>query len=201
MEELPIHKETEEGEPKTSRRSFLKLGLQAAVAALAMNEAACTPEKKQEKHVKYEAVSFDGGEAHKSGNDFANKVGNILEENWKNGQPSKVVNPKVQIFVENVQGKTEFKFSWHCEIEKCEAKDADRHFDRRGTLLSGSTLDEAKQKVEAELKSSGKVTEMMQGFDRVYGGHKMPHSFVSESSSETEDGKWWYTKEFFCTAK
>jgi hypothetical protein len=201
MEKLPIHEEAGEKNSRTSRRNFLKLGLKATVGTLIATEVAGEQKEQPAKHIEYEVVSFSGSEAHKSGNDFANKVGGVLQENLKNGQPSKVINPTVKISVKNINGKAEFKFSWHCDIKSCEAKDADQHFDRRGTLLSGRTLEEAKQKVEAELRSSDKVNKMMRGFDRTYGGHKMPYSFVSESSSQEADGTWWYIKEFFCTAK
>lgn len=193
------NKEPEDKNEGISRRDFLKLGLGAAVGAIAI-EGVAYGEEVLNKHVEHEGVSFNGDEAHKSGNAFADKVGNALKENWKNSRPSKVKNPRVKISMRNTDGKTEFKFTWQCDIENCEAKDADRYFDRRGTLLCGKTLEEAKLKVEAELGSSNKVNEMMQDFDRVYGKHKMPLSFVSESHSQSADGIHWYVKEFFCTA-
>jgi hypothetical protein len=200
MEKFPIDERHDE-EGKISRRDFLKLGLATAIGAATSIEVSAYEQKEVPvKHVEHTETSFNGNEAHKSGNYFADKVGNLLQENWKNGTPSKVTHPSVKVSVRDLGGKTEFKFNWHCDIETCERKDADLHFDRRGTLLSGRTLDEAKQKVEAELHSSNKVNDMMQSFDRIYGEHKMPVSFVGESSAQTSNGTWWYVKEFFCTA-
>ncbi len=193
---------SEQGQtPKgSSRRNFLK-GLMAMGSLVLSQEAAGEQREDVSEHIEYSETSQDGAEAHKSGNIFADKVGKTLQENLKNGNPSKVTNPRVEIFVtDNITtGITEFKFRWSCDIRPCEPKDADSHFDRRGTLLSGKTEEEALRKIENELKSSQKVQKMMDGFDKAYGEHKMPNSFVSMSVC-FHGGTCWAAREFFCTA-
>jgi hypothetical protein len=176
-----------------SRRDFIKqVGKVIAGTAIVSSLDASASESFQNKS-EYIYESGDGAEAHKSGNEFANRVGNILKQQY----PSRIENPSVRIEVSDQK----FKFIWNCNFVKCEERDADYYFDRRGTLLSGANAQIAHNNVEAELRQSGKVQQMMDSFDLKYGGHKMPNSFVSESISQPAGGKVWCVREFFCTAK
>lgn len=176
-----------------SRRNFIKQTGKALVGTAILGSLdACGPESFQER-AEYVFESSDGAEAHKSGNEFANRVGNILKSQY----PSKIENPAVKIEVTDHK----FQFIWHCNFVRCAEEDADYYFDRRGTLLSGENAQIAHDNVEAELKQSGKVQHMIELFNLKYGGHRMPDSFVSESISEPIKGKVWCVREFFCTAK
>lgn len=180
-----------------SRRNFIKqAGKVIAGTAILGSMDACSPENFQER-AEYTFESRDGAEAHKSGNEFAKRVGETLKQQY----PSKVENPSVSIEVVEEAGVAKFKFTWRCNFAKSKKEEADYYFDRRGTLLSGETPEIAHNNVEAELKQSGKVQQMMDAFDLQYGNHRMPNSFVSESVSQPVKGKVWCVREFFCTAR
>ncbi len=175
-----------------SRRDFIKQASKAiAGTAILGSVDACSPDFQESTEYPFEHV--DGNEAHKSGNRFSKRVGDILKEQ----HPCRVENPSVRIEV----SEQKFKFVWNCNFVKCEEKDADFYFDRRGLLWSGDTPEIAHNNVEAKLKETGQVQEMIDAFRAKYGNHRMPDSFVSESISGPVNGRYWCVREFFCTAK
>lgn len=184
---------------KETRRNFIQQAGKGLLG-VALTGSFGFSESNQEnfhKNIEYEFESSNGAEAHKSGNEFAKRVGDILKLQY----PSRVENPVVIIEVTEELGVVKFKFTWRCNFVKSKKEEADYYFDRRGTLSFGETPQIAHNNVEAELKQSGKVQQMMDAFDLQYGNHKMPNSFVSESISQPVEGRVWCVREFFCTAK
>ncbi len=137
-------------------------------------------------------VSADPGKAHDSANAFADEVGKTLKSLY----PSKVVDPSVELRVFLRDGKNMYRIIWSCRIVKASVSDADYYFDRRGTLLPGSTLSEAKRNVEAEIERSQKVSSMRKNFPQ----GKIPEPFIQETFSGTAKEGYWYLKEFFLVA-
>lgn len=184
---------------KLSRRDLLK---KAGLTALAISGL----EKTTEAQVENKFINKDGNcefmftspnanEAHNSANRFATEVGNIL----KSAYPSRrVLNPSVRLEILTSNNQKLYRLIWKCNIVKSSTGDADYYFDRRGTLLPGKTLEEAKDKVEAELQKSGKVEEMRKRFG---GRGKIYESFIRDSSAGSEKDGYWYIKEFFLVAQ
>jgi hypothetical protein len=180
-----------------SRRDFIKqAGKAAAGMAMLGSLDACSAESFKD-HAEYSFESLSAREAHLSGNEFEKRVGDTIKEQY----PCRVENPSVRIVVTEDPGGDKFKFIWHCNFVKSKKEEADYYFSRRGTLLPGATAQIAYDNVEAELKQSGKVQSMIDSFDKKYGDHRMPVSFVSESFSPNIKGQVWCIREFFCTAK
>ncbi len=143
-------------------------------------------------HYELTFVSPDPGKAHDSANTFAQQVGDAL----KSAYPSKVLDPTVSIRVFIRGGQKFYRLTWNCRIVKASVADADYYFDRRGTLLPGSTLTEAKRKVETEIERSGKVSAMRKSFRSA----KIPENFIRDSFSGSSAEGYWYIKEFFLVA-
>lgn len=131
-------------------------------------------------------------EAHDSANTFAYEVGNVLKATY----PSKVLDPKVDLHVFMKDGQVVYRLTWSCRMVSASVTDADYYFDRRGTLLLGPTLDQAKRKVNSELKESNKVQVMRRAFKR----SKIPAGFIKDSFSGSSAEGYWYIKEFFLVA-
>lgn len=138
------------------------------------------------------AVSSDAAEAHLSANAFAKEVGDRLKASY----PSRLVDPSVQLHVSMRDGKRQFRLTWSCRIVPSSEQDADWVFDRRGTLMPGTTPEEAARRVEDELARSGKVVLLRRSFPN----GRMPGSFVSSSSSGSASEGYWHIREFFLTA-
>ena len=143
---------------------------------------------------RYELVfaSTDAAKAHESANAFAREVGDILKSNY----PSRVLDPNVNLAVFTKNNQKVFRFVWSCRIVKASVNDADYYFDRRGTLLSGATLAQAKRNVETELAASAKVKAMRNGFKNT----RIPDSFIRDSFLGSSSEGYWYVKEFFMVA-
>ncbi|MEK7148058.1 MAG: hypothetical protein AAB758_02060 [Patescibacteria group bacterium] len=143
-------------------------------------------------HYELTFISPDPGKAHDSANTFAQQVGNVLKSTY----PSRVLAPNVSLRV-FMRGEQKFyRIVWSCRIVKASLADANYYFDRRGTLLSGPTLAEAKRKVETEIERSGKVSIMRKGFRSA----RIPESFIRDSFSGASTEGYWYIKEFFLVA-
>lgn len=147
--------------------------------------------KSQIKHVSYSFSSSSGKEAHLSANTFVKMVHDSLIHYF----PSRVND--ISVLISNRKGV--FTFSWNCYLYSCKNNEADYHFDRRGTLLSGKTLDEARKNVESELAKSRKIINMINGFKNKYGSYAMPKKFDIETFTK-EGPRYWYLREFFCVA-
>ena len=145
-------------------------------------------------HYELMFVSPDPGKAHNSANAFAQQVGDVL----KSAYPSKVLDPTVslRVLVFTRGGQKFYRLTWSCRIVKASVADADYYFDRRGTLLPGPTLTEAKRKVETEIERSGKVSTMRKAFTSA----KIPENFIRDSFSGSSAEGYWYIKEFFLVA-
>lgn len=137
-------------------------------------------------------VSSDPGKAHDSANAFAQQVGDLLKSSY----PSKVLDPNLSLQVFMRDGQKFYRIVWSCRVVRASLVDADYYFDRRGTLLSGSTPLEAKRKVETEIERSGKVSIMRRSFRSA----RIPESFIRDSFSGSITEGYWYIKEFFLTA-
>jgi len=142
--------------------------------------------------------SFSADTAHLSGNDFVNLVGDLLRMD----SPSMVKNPSVTFKVLMVDARTLYVFHWRCDIVPCDSSMADVHFDRRGTIYGSSTVQRAKADVKADLASTHKVKNMMDGFDALYGNHHMYENFVCKFLyAQPGTSTSWYLEEYFCTSK
>lgn len=183
---------------KPSRRDFIKKAVTVGVALGAFGdsvEAAQSMEGKFsniEGNCEFVFTSANPDEAHNSANVFSREVGNALKATY----PSKILLPNVKLEVININGQRSYRFTWTCKIVKSSETEANYYFDRRGTMLSGKTLSEAKTKVEAELEKSGKVQTMRKGFKNA----NMPASFIKDSFSGSDREGYWYVKEFFMVA-
>ncbi|MDP1760148.1 MAG: hypothetical protein Q8L01_01695, partial [Candidatus Woesebacteria bacterium] len=140
-------------------------------------------------HYELTLVSPNPGTAHNSANTFAQQVGDVLKSTY----PSKVLDPTVSLRVFMRGDQKFYRLTWSCRIVKASVADADYYFDRRGTLLSGSTLTDAKRKVETEIERSGKVSIMRKAFTSA----KFPENFIRDSFSGSSAEGYWYIKEFF----
>jgi hypothetical protein len=183
---------------KLYRRDFLKTAASpvvAGLASLAHTEKTQIENKLINKDGKWEFVftSADPEEAHNSANRFANEVGNQIKREY----PSIVAEPTLALEVFTSNGQKMYRMTWGCRILKSTPINADYYFDRRGTLLWGRTLDEAKSNVEAEIKKSGKVELMRKKFGSKA---KIYSTFIKEAYSGSEAEGYWYIKEFFLTA-
>ncbi len=143
-------------------------------------------------HYELTFVSPNPGKAHDSVNAFAEQVGDVLKSTY----PSKVLDPTVSLRVFIRNGQKFYRLTWSCRIVKASVSDADYYFDRRGTLLSGSTLTEAKRKVETEIERSDKVSIMRKSLKSA----KIPENFIRDSFSGSSAEGYWYIKEFFLVA-
>lgn len=142
------------------------------------------------------ATSPDPAQGHLSGNEFAKQVGILLKKQY----PSKVADPRIQLKVFRKAGVIYFQHVWSCKILKTDPGDADYFFDRRGTLLKGNSLKAARSAVQQEIQTSQKVQQLITSFEREFGNHRMPNSFVSESCSELDDS-FWCIEEYFIAAR
>ena len=143
-------------------------------------------------HYELTFVSPNPSEAHNSANAFAKQVGDVLKTSY----PSKVLDPSVSLRVFTKDGQKFYRLTWSCRIVKASVTDADYHFDRRGTLLSGSTLTDVKRKVDTEIEKSGKISTMRKSFQ----SSKIPENFIRDSFSGSNIEGYWYIKEFFLVA-
>ena len=150
------------------------------------------------KKIELTAASTTADEGHLSANDFSRMVGQALQNNY----PAMVKNPTVSISAKVVGNKTIYTYYWSCEIVPCIPSDADRHFDRRGTIYGSSTLEQAKLDVVTDITKTQKVQKMMNGFDTTYGSHFMPEKFITKISFfDPTTSIYWYMEEYFCTSK
>jgi hypothetical protein len=90
--------------------------------------------------------------AHRSGNVFAERVGNLLKTRY----PSRVQSPNVKMEVVHRGKQKLYRLTWSCLVVDASERNADYYFDRRGSLQSGKTLAEARIKVEREMQASRK---------------------------------------------
>lgn len=138
-------------------------------------------------------TSHNPTEVHGSANAFAQQIGDVLKYSY----PSKVIDPSVRLQIFEKDSQKYYRLIWSCRIVKVSTvAEADYYFDRRGTLLPGTTLAEARSRVEAELQSSDKVSKMRAAFR----GGKIPVSFIRDSFAGSAASKYWYIKEFFLVA-
>ncbi len=142
------------------------------------------------------SISRDPVQGHLSANEFARQVGEQLKVHF----PSKVIDPQVELRIYRKNGVRYFEHRWSCRIVPATDSQADFFFDRRGALSSGSTLEEAKAAVKKEIESSGKVQLLIDSFEKTYGNHLMPQSFVSFSYSKDKE-QFWVINEYFITAR
>jgi len=127
-----------------------------------------------------------------SANTFQDLVGKRLKALY----PSKVLDPRIDLVVYKDNDQFIWRFTWTCRIVKATPQDADWYFDRRGTLLLGPTPDVARNRVDAEISASQKVTEMRQHYHLP----NVPQSFIRDSFSGSNAEGWWYVKEYFLVA-
>ncbi len=192
MEHNPLNKNN------PSRREFIKTipAMVGMVKGFNENEQNSNGAENQFKYengdCEFVFSSNDPGKAHESANTFADEVGKLLKREY----PSRILNPRLKLEVSGAGTKKNYRIRWNCKILKTTPENADYYFDRRGTLLSGKTLNEAKQKVEAELARSQKVEIMRKGFKHP----NIPPSFIQDSFSGSENEGYWYIKEIFMVA-
>jgi hypothetical protein len=139
----------------------------------------------------------DPGQAHMGANDFAKQVGNLLKERY----PSKVEGLKVTLTINILGGEELYHLSYFCYVVPTTPDQAQYYFDRRGTILSGKTDEDAKNKVNAQINNTNKIGKLKESFQKTYGNYYMPDEFVLDSASKSQDGKSWYVKEYFITAQ
>ena len=142
----------------------------------------------------YELVyeSSNGGDAHFSANVFSDKVGDVLKARY----PSKILDPDVQLRVYSIDGAVRFRMRWNCRIVKSSEAGAVLHFDRRGSMLSGAGIDEARAAVIADIENNRKPQEM----SARYKDPSIPPSFVRDSRSGSTAEGYWYIREIFLVA-
>jgi hypothetical protein len=183
-----------------SRRDFIKttvLGLAAMIRTDNLTETSEAISQIENKFInkdgncEFTFTSPNQSEAHNSANVFAREIGNAL----KSGYPSKVLDPKVHLQVFIRGGQKLYSLTWTAKIVKASVAEANWVFDRRGTLLSGQTLAEAKSRVEAQLEKSKKVSEL-----RHFKSANIPKSFIQDSFARSGEQEYWYIKEFFMVA-
>lgn len=130
--------------------------------------------------------------AHNSANAFADAVGKKL----KSAYPSRVLEPDVNLQVFINYGRKFFRLTYSCRIVRTVPHTADYYFDRRGTILSGRTPDDARRNVEQQLARSHKAALLRRSLRH---GHT-PNGFVRDSSAGTAATGFWYIREVFVVA-
>lgn len=131
-------------------------------------------------------------EAHNSANRFASLIGDELKQRF----PSKILDPDVELRIYMQNGQKLYRLTWYCRIVPASIGDADYYFDRRGSMLAGATINEARQKVQDEIMTSKKVLSMRKSFPK----GEIPFSFVRESFSGSSTEQYWLIREYFLTA-
>ncbi len=140
-----------------------------------------------------QAVRTNASEAHKTANDFARQVGEVLKRTY----PSKVSKPQVRLWITtSSKGETEYHLLWSCIITKTTPRHADFHFDRRGTMRPGETLAVAHANTVREPEQSQKVHELLQGFR----GAHIPRGFVQDAYAHPPHDGYWALHEIFAVA-
>jgi hypothetical protein len=142
-------------------------------------------------------VSTDAAQGHLSGNDFEAEIGKTLKAQY----PSRILEPRVELRTFHKGAQIYFGYRWVCRIVATTPDKADFYFTRRGTVMSGKTVEEAKAAVEREIQSSQKVQKVIDSFNKQYGNHNMPLSFVRSSWAGSSEEGFWYIQEFFITAR
>lgn len=137
-------------------------------------------------------TSPNGAEAHKSANRFASLVGDELKARY----PSRVLDPDVELRVFHENGEMLFRMVWSCRIVPAPEDVADYYFDRRGTLLSGPTILQARQNVQEQIGTSDKIAELRRAFP----DGRIPLSFIRDTFSGSTEETYWYMTEYFLVA-
>lgn len=133
---------------------------------------------------------------HRSANIFAEQVGKMLKAKFIAGQPSRVLDPDVELRVYTVDDTTRYRLTWSCRIVATTEDKADWYFDRRGTLLWGKTRDAAITNVARENAVSNKGA----GLRAIFPAGVMPLTFVVTSTSGSSTEGYWAITEYFLAA-
>lgn len=157
----------------------------------------CKSEVKKEIDLVVRGVGESPKQAHLSANDFAEQAGKFLKDNY----PSEIIKPKLTMAIRFVDQKEVFHFVWSCKIVPTTPDKAQFYFDRRGTVASGKTKEEAVSNVNNEIAASRKVEDVKEKFQIAYGNYSMPDNFILNASTTSRDGQHWYIAEYLITSQ
>ncbi|MEI7741262.1 MAG: hypothetical protein WCJ29_02040 [bacterium] len=144
------------------------------------------------------AESGDPQKVHGSANDFARLVGERLKSEF----PRKVVNPNVELRIWKRDGKYVYLLLWSARLIPVRPEQADCYFDRRGTMVSGISLEAADKALKAIEEKEKKLETARADFQTKFGNSSSPTSFtrISYVGSGMEKMAW-VIQESFLTAK